>query len=33
MSSVAVEWGYGDDWKDWNADAVIRRPMDLVGHL
>jgi len=33
MSSVAVEWGYGDDWKDWNADAVIRRPMDLIEHL
>jgi N-acetyl-D-muramate 6-phosphate phosphatase len=33
MPSVAVEWGYGDDWNAWNADAVIRRPMDLVAHL
>ena len=33
MRSVAVEWGYGDDWNDWNADVVIRRPMDLVAHF
>ena len=33
MTSVAVEWGYGDDWNAWNADTVIRRPMDLVAHL
>ena len=33
MPCVGVEWGYGDDWNTWNADAVIRRPMDLVTHL
>ncbi|HEX2651382.1 MAG TPA: HAD-IA family hydrolase [Burkholderiales bacterium] len=33
MTSVAVEWGYGDDWHAWNADTVIRQPMDLVAHL
>lgn len=33
MTSVAVEWGYGDDWHAWNADKVIRQPMDLVAHL
>jgi phosphoglycolate phosphatase len=33
MTSVAVEWGYGDDWNAWNADTIIRRPMDLVAHL
>lgn len=33
MSSLAVEWGYGDDWHSWQADAVIRQPMDLLAHL
>ena len=33
MRSVAVEWGYGDDAKTWNADAVIAHPMDLIGRL
>jgi N-acetyl-D-muramate 6-phosphate phosphatase len=33
MPSVAVEWGYGDDWNSWQADAVIRQPADLVAHL
>ena len=33
MPSIAVEWGYGDDWNTWQADAVIAKPMDLVAHL
>ena len=33
MASAAVEWGYGDDWHAWNADMVVRQPMDLVAHL
>ena len=33
MPSVAVEWGYGDDWNSWQADAVIRQPLDLIAHL
>jgi 2-phosphoglycolate phosphatase len=33
MPSIAVEWGYGDDWQTWNADAVIRTPMELTAHL
>ena len=33
MPSIGVEWGYGDDWNTWQADAVIRHPMELVAHL
>ena len=33
MPSVAVEWGYGDDVKTWNADTVIAHPADLIGRL
>src|SRR6185503_1458365 len=33
MSAVAVEWGYGAGLAGWQADAVIAKPMDLLGHL
>jgi N-acetyl-D-muramate 6-phosphate phosphatase len=37
MRSVAVAWGYhggaGDGPKSWNADLLIREPMDLLSHL
>jgi phosphoglycolate phosphatase len=33
MPSVAVEWGYGDDVRAWQADTVIGEPMDLVARL
>ena len=33
MSTVAVEWGYGEHPAGWQADAVIARPMDLLGYL
>jgi len=33
MRSVAVEWGYGANVQSWEADAVIRKPPDLIAHL
>ena len=33
MRSVAVEWGYGEGLRGWNADAVIARPGDLIEWL
>ena len=33
MRSVAVEWGYGANVQSWQADAVIRKPPDLVAYL
>ena len=33
MRSVAVEWGYGSRMQDWQADAIIAQPMDLIGRL
>ena len=33
MRSVAVEWGYGSSLQDWNADAIIGSPLDLVTQL
>lgn len=33
MHPVAVEWGYGADVRSWQADAVIRKPPDLVAYL
>lgn len=33
MRAVAVEWGYGDGLRGWNADAVIERPGDLMEWL
>jgi N-acetyl-D-muramate 6-phosphate phosphatase len=31
MRSVAVGWGYGKDLASWRADAIIEKPMDLLG--
>jgi 2-phosphoglycolate phosphatase len=33
MPSVAVEWGYGEDVRTWQADFVIAQPTDLVARL
>lgn len=33
MRCVAVEWGYGSDLQSWQADTVIRHPLELVAHL
>ena len=33
MRSVAVEWGYGKNLADWQADAIIARPQDLIPNL
>jgi len=33
MRAVAVEWGYGEGLRSWNADAVIARPGDLMEWL
>ncbi|MBI3376460.1 MAG: HAD-IA family hydrolase [Betaproteobacteria bacterium] len=36
MVSIAVEYGYGSrdpGPRQWNADAVIAQPMDLIGRL
>jgi phosphoglycolate phosphatase len=33
MPVYAVGWGYGVDLQAWQADAVIARPMDLLGRL
>ena len=33
MRSVAVEWGYGRNLADWQADAIIARPTDLIPSL
>ena len=33
MRAVAVEWGYGEGLRGWNADAVIARPGDLIEWL
>jgi len=33
MRSVAVEWGYGSSLRDWQADAVITSPQDLIAQL
>lgn len=33
MRSVAVEWGYGEGFAAWHADAIIARPLDLLSHL
>jgi len=33
MHPVAVEWGYGAEVRSWQADAVIRKPPDLVAYL
>jgi N-acetyl-D-muramate 6-phosphate phosphatase len=33
MRSVAVEWGYGSSLHDWQADAIIRNPQDLLAQF
>jgi phosphoglycolate phosphatase len=33
MHSVAVSWGYGGKVHEWNADAVVDRPLDLMEWL
>lgn len=33
MRSVAVGWGYGADFRDWQADAVIGQPPELAALL
>ena len=33
MQAVAVEYGYAQAPRSWNADLVIARPMDLMSHL
>jgi phosphoglycolate phosphatase len=33
MRSVAVEWGYGSSLRDWQADAIIASPQDLLAQL
>jgi N-acetyl-D-muramate 6-phosphate phosphatase len=33
MLSVAAAWGYGDGLENWNADAVIAQPQDLIALL
>ena len=33
MRPVAVGWGSGENLENWNADAVIARPLDLLVQL
>jgi len=33
MRPVAVAWGYGENLADWNAEAVLQRPGDLISRL
>ena len=33
MHAVAVGWGYGSGVHEWNADAVVERPQDLIEWL
>jgi 2-phosphoglycolate phosphatase len=33
MHAVAVAWGYGGNVREWNADAVVDRPQDLIEWL
>jgi N-acetyl-D-muramate 6-phosphate phosphatase len=33
MRAVAVAWGYGSGIHEWNADAVVERPQDLIEWL
>lgn len=33
MRAIAVEWGYGGDVHEWNADAVIAHPGHLIEWL
>jgi len=33
MRSVAAAWGYGDALESWNADRIVRHPMELVAIL
>jgi len=33
MPVVAVEWGYGQDMREWPADSVLARPADLISRL
>ena len=33
MRAVAVEYGYAQAPRTWNADLIIARPMDLISHL
>jgi phosphoglycolate phosphatase len=33
MHAVAVAWGYGGNVHEWNADAVVDRPQDLIEWL
>jgi len=33
MRSVAVQWGYGKNLADWQAGAIIARPLDLIPSL
>ena len=33
MRAVAVAWGYGAGMHEWNADAIVERPGDLIEWL
>ncbi|MBM3352500.1 MAG: HAD-IA family hydrolase [Betaproteobacteria bacterium] len=33
MRPVAVAWGYGENLPDWNAEAILQRPEDLISRL
>ncbi|HLX81909.1 MAG TPA: HAD-IA family hydrolase [Burkholderiales bacterium] len=33
MRSVAVGWGYGSSLRDWQADAIIASPQELIAQL
>lgn len=33
MRPVAVAWGYGENLADWNAEAILQRPEDLISRL
>jgi phosphoglycolate phosphatase len=33
MRAVAVEYGYAQGPRTWNADIVIAQPLDLISHL
>lgn len=33
MRPVAVAWGYGENLADWNAEAILQRPGDLISRL
>ena len=33
MRAMAVAWGYGGGMHEWNADAVVDRPQDLIEWL